>query len=225
MVCSICPEIFSFMRYTLPSNGVAPFSTVLFFTTIVLLGLLKTLVHGRVQLWLTDRGMQDKYCTMLLTLGTCNNWAGHATLCWSTSCGRQCVSMSAAAASPWDRECNTYGTCGSRSPTYCTDTNRWRCHNCCCGMKAVMKRVWYYARIETIPTNGLWSTSWYSLASKALLAELIYTCFQAIVFYKCNFASGSNINTLWMSSFYTNSVGRRHVLCLRLRLTRVTLIS
>ena len=136
MVYSICPEIFSFLRYTLPSNGVAPFSTVLFFTTIVLLGLLKTLVHGRVQLWLTDRGMQDKYCTILLTLGTCNNWAGHATLCWSTSCGRQCVSMSAAAASPWDRECNTYGTCGSRSPTYCADTNRWRCHNYSCVMKA-----------------------------------------------------------------------------------------
>jgi hypothetical protein len=52
-----------------------------------------------------------------------------------------------------------------------TDTNRWRCHNCCCGKIAVENLTWYRTVIGTGPTEGPQSTSWPSVWSTTLLAE------------------------------------------------------
>jgi hypothetical protein len=55
--------------------------------------------------------------------------------------------------------------------TGCTGTNRWRCHNCCCGKRAVENLTWYRTVIGTGPTECPQSTSWPSVWSTALLAE------------------------------------------------------
>jgi len=55
--------------------------------------------------------------------------------------------------------------------TGCTDTNRWRYHNCCCWKRAVENLTWYGTVIGTGPTEGPQSTSWPSVGSTTLLAE------------------------------------------------------
>jgi hypothetical protein len=55
--------------------------------------------------------------------------------------------------------------------TGCTDTNRWRCHNFCCGKRAVENLTWHRTVIGTGPTEGPQSTSWPSVGSTTLLAE------------------------------------------------------
>lgn len=52
-----------------------------------------------------------------------------------TSSPLDCVSTMEAVFS-WDRKCNTRYSCEFGSPTDCTDTNRWGCHNCSCGTRA-----------------------------------------------------------------------------------------
>lgn len=74
----------------------------------------------------------------------------------------------------WSSAClrrEVWHTWNLRIPTGCTDTNRWRCYNCCCGKRAVENLMWYRTVIGTGPTEGPQSTSWPSVGSTTLLAE------------------------------------------------------
>jgi hypothetical protein len=62
----------------------------------------------------------------------------------------------------WDRKCRGYGTRECRSPTDCTDTSQWRCHNCSRGETHAT---------GTIPDGGPRRTSWHSVAFITLLTE------------------------------------------------------
>ena len=53
-----------------------------------------------------------------------------------TSSSLDCASTIEAMSS-WDMKFNTYDTCECGSPTECTDTSQWGCHNCSCGTRAV----------------------------------------------------------------------------------------
>jgi hypothetical protein len=72
---------------------------------------------------------------------TCK-WEGYLYVSWQLEC--PCL---------WEMKCNIYSTSEFRSPTDLTATNQWRCW-------AVKELTWYCARIRTVSTSGLWSTSW-----------------------------------------------------------------
>jgi hypothetical protein len=60
------------------------------------------------------------------------------------------------------------------SPTACTDTGQWRCHNCSCGTRVVEKSTQYRKRTGTVPTEGSVIASWRPVASTPLLAKCAF---------------------------------------------------
>lgn len=71
---------------------------------------------------------------------------------------------------PWNRKCDTCGTCECRSLTDSTDTSQWRYHNFSCRTKA-SKLMRHCTRNGTVLSESHWSTSRRTLASVAALTE------------------------------------------------------
>lgn len=119
---------------------------------------------------------QDEYCGFLLTTAGCNCWAGTDALeyalgfpgwlhpyddvfRWSEQQLREAWSIT------------TMTHVNVASPTVCTDTNQWRCHNCSFGTRAVEKPTRYRKRTGTIQTEGSVIASWRSIAYMPLLEK------------------------------------------------------
>jgi hypothetical protein len=112
-------------------------------------------------------GLQDKHYHTYWTFSARNSWAGIDSQEFTPHCPGRCHpdDLAIAAASLWDRKCNTYGTCECRLPLDCMDNKHWRCHNCSCEMRPVEKLTQYCVRMGNISTKGPQSASRPGLSS------------------------------------------------------------
>lgn len=119
---------------------------------------------------------QDEHCGFFLTPAGCNGLAGTDAM--------ECALGFPGWVRPYDdvfrwsqeqlRETwsiTTMKHVNVASPTACTDTSPWRCHNCSCGTRAVEKPTRYRKRTGTIQTEVSVIASWRWIASITLLAK------------------------------------------------------
>ena len=101
--------------------------------------------------------LQDGYCDMILVFDGRNRRAGTATPEGvPRHAGRHQLNTNV---SVGDRTFNSCGTCERRWRADCPATSQLICLNCSCGSRAVENLYRYRARISTVPTNCLQSTS------------------------------------------------------------------
>lgn len=127
------------------------------------------IICNRMMLEYTRRKPQP---SVSLTFSTCNTHAWKFSLhCLSTSFRRECF-LTVAAASPSDRNCDTYDIFERTSPMDYTGNIQWRCHNCSCGTRTNVSnltrcctKVWTVLT-ESLRSAPLRSTGTVPLAEK-----------------------------------------------------------
>jgi uncharacterized membrane protein len=145
------------------------------------------------------------YCDMLLTLGACDSRA-----CTETG-GKRWLTLVDVIQTPmrfedWSSVSLRYEVQHARRlwiHVVCglANTNRWMCHNCSCGKRAVAKLARHWKIIVPVPAEGPQSNSWQLIGIILLIEEHTFVARRS--FFHAHFTSKYEAHIF--GSFYTLS--------------------